>query len=399
MAIKTYFKAEDLSHNAIVVVGYNRIASIKRLLSSITIACYDDEVPLVISIDRSGNEELYAYVDDFSWEHGNKYVIIQEERRGLKEHIYRCGDLSQYFKSITILEDDLFVSPYFYQYVKQTVEKYGDNPNVAGISLYRNEFNGFNSLPLFFLNIGHDVFAYQSTSTWGETFTYDMWKPFRKWLEQWNGDFSNVDMYQTIKNWDKAWSKYFEAYLILENKYFIYPYLSVSTNNNDAGTHVTSVDINNTYQAELLYGERKFILPEFEDLVKYDTYAQCELLKEHIGLDSIAIDLNGNRENVAQFRYLLTIKPQNYKIVKSYGLRLRPMELNVLLDIPGQEIYLYDTSFSATNKHSHSVKRMLADYYLREYSSKLVYNKAFHFIIKYMKSWLQKCWRKLNKFM
>ena len=77
MAIKTYFKAEDLSHNAIVVVGYNRIASIKRLLSSLTIACYDDEVPLVISIDRSGNEELYAYVNNFSWKHGNKYVIIQ----------------------------------------------------------------------------------------------------------------------------------------------------------------------------------------------------------------------------------------------------------------------------------------------------------------------------------
>ena len=75
------------------------------------------------------------------------------------------------------------------------------------------------------------------------------------------------------------------------------------------------------------------------------------------------------------------------------------MELNVLLDIPGQEIYLYDTSLSATNKHSHSVRRLLADYYLREYSSQLVYNKAFHYIIKYIKSWLQKCWRKLNKFM
>ena len=149
----------------------------------------------------------------------------------------------------------------------------------------------------------------------------------------------------------------------------------------------------------MLYGERKFILPEFEDLVKYDTYAQCELLKEHIGLDSIAIDLNGNRATVAQFRYSPTLKPPNYKIVKSYGLRLRPMELNVLLDIPGQEIYLYDTSLSATNKHSHSVRRMSADYYLREYSSQLVYNKAFHYIIKYIKSWLQKCWRKLNKFM
>lgn len=399
MAFETIFKKEDLSYNAIVVVGYNRIISIKRLLDSLSKAFYDEKVPLIISIDRSGNQELYSYVNSFSWAYGNKYVIIQEKRCGLKEHIYRCGDLSKFFKSITILEDDLFVSPFFYQYVKQTVEKYGEDPNIGGISLYRNEFNGFNCLPLYFLNIGHDVFAYQSTSTWGETFTYYMWKPFRKWLEQWNGDFSKVDMYQTIKNWDKAWSKYFEAYLILENKYFIYPYLSVSTNNNDAGTHVTSVGINNTYQTELLYGERKFNLPEFQDLVKYDTYAQCELLKEHLGLDSIAVDLYGNRENVTQFRYLLTIKPQKYKIVKRYALRLRPVELNVLLDIPGHEIYLYDASLGATNKYSHSVRRMLADYYLREYSSKLVYNKAFHYIIKYIRSWLQKCWRKLNKFM
>ena len=399
MAIETIIRAEDSARNAIVVVGYNRIVSITRLLHSLAVALYDEQVPLVISIDKSGNEELYAYVNAFSWEHGNKYVIIQDERRGLKEHIYRCGDLSRYFKSVTILEDDLLVSPYFFQYVRQTVDVYGKDPNVAGISLYRNEFNGFDGLPLYFLNIGHDVFAYQSTSTWGETFTYGMWKHFRQWLERWDGDFSEVDMYQTIKNWDKAWSKYYEAYLVKEKKYFIYPYLSVSTNNNDTGTHVNSSGINNTYQTELLYGERRFVLPGFADLVRYDTYAQCELLKDKLGMDSVAIDLNGNRENVGKFRYLLSIRHGDYKIVKSYGVRLRPIELNVLLDVPGEGIYLYDTRENAKNNYGQSVCRVLADYYLRDYSPVLVANKSYRNRIKHMKLWLERLQRKLSRYM
>ena len=48
---------------AIVVVGYNRIKSIRRLLNSLLVAKYpNDDVPLVISIDCSGDLELYSYV-------------------------------------------------------------------------------------------------------------------------------------------------------------------------------------------------------------------------------------------------------------------------------------------------------------------------------------------------
>lgn len=145
------FKEIDLQHHAVVVVGFNRLLSITRLLKSLSIAYYDEEVALVISIDKSDDQDVYSFVDNFQWKHGNKYVIIQEKRRGLKEHIYRCGDLSKFFKSVTILEDDMSVSPYFFSYVKNAVEVYGDDENVAGISLYKNEFNGFNSLPLYFL--------------------------------------------------------------------------------------------------------------------------------------------------------------------------------------------------------------------------------------------------------
>lgn len=392
------FRSEDNICNAIIAVGYNRPNSLKRLLDSLNNSRYDDKVPLVISIDCSGNENVYSLANNYEWKHGNKYVIIQKERLGLKEHIYRCADLSKHFKSVTILEDDLLVSPYFYQYIKQTVAKYGDDENIAGISLYRNEHNGYNGLPLYFLNTGHDVFAYQSTSTWGETFTWQMWNGFRTWLSTWDENFIDVDMYQTIKDWKQAWSKYYEAYIILNNKYFIYPYLSVSTNNNDAGEHVTAKDVNNSWQTELLFGQKIFNLPDFDDLIRFDTYAQCELLKNIFNFQNLAIDLNGNRENINKYNYLLSVRNLNKKIIKSYGLRLRPIELNVLMEIPGNEIYLYDLTQNHINIFFSSYNRLLTDYYIREFDRKALLNKSVRLQLIHYQSWLQRFWRRLKSF-
>ena len=83
---------ENKNKIAIVVVGYNRIGSMTRLLNSIENANYiHGDIPLVISIDCSGDQELYDYVYKFEWGHGNKYVNIQQERLGLKKHILQYG--------------------------------------------------------------------------------------------------------------------------------------------------------------------------------------------------------------------------------------------------------------------------------------------------------------------
>ena len=104
-------KPSNKNKLAIVVVGYNRILSISRWLFSIQNAYYETEdIPLVISIDCSGDSALYKYVNDFEWKHGTKYVFIQPEKLGLKKHICWCGDLTRYFRGIILLEDDLYVS-------------------------------------------------------------------------------------------------------------------------------------------------------------------------------------------------------------------------------------------------------------------------------------------------
>lgn len=65
----------------------------------------------------------------------------------------------------------------------------------------------------------------------------------------------------------------------------------------------------------------------------YDTYAQCLLLKSKFPSKDVIIDLNGNRENIDEARYLLSCRNMPYKIIRTFGMRLRPIELNVLQEI------------------------------------------------------------------
>ena len=90
---------EDKSKVAIVVVGYNRLHGLKRLLENLNSCNYPDyDVPLIISIDASGNEEVYNLAKKFNWNHGTKYVNIERERLGLKKHILQCGSLTRFLK-------------------------------------------------------------------------------------------------------------------------------------------------------------------------------------------------------------------------------------------------------------------------------------------------------------
>ena len=120
----------------IVVVGYNRADAMDRVLHSLSRAQYDyTDIRLVVSIDHSGNEEVVRAAEAFEWKYGEKEVIYRPERLGLRKHIISCGDMTEKYDTVMILEDDIYVSPDFYNYAMQTLEKYGDHPQIAGIAL------------------------------------------------------------------------------------------------------------------------------------------------------------------------------------------------------------------------------------------------------------------------
>ena len=365
---------------AIVAVGYNRRTSLTRLLDSLNNALYDtDDIPLVISIDASGDQKLYDFVESFEWRHGVKYVNIQQERLGLKAHILQCGDLTKFFKAIALFEDDLWVSPYYYNYLKEAVERYGNNKDVCEISLYRNESLG--SLGFYFdvLHDGSDCFLWQDISTWGECWTEQMWKGFREWISIHDEEYINkTNIPEKVKKWSRAWSRYYIAYCVDTHKYVVFPHESLTTNFNDAGGEHGGGS--NVVQVNVQYGKREYQMREFNSLVRYDIYSNCELLYEWLPENvrgQVCLDLYGSRINYGGKRYVLSMKNLPYSRIRTWGLAMRPIELNVLYGVVGEGVSLYDTSITA--KGDGNYNREVVPYMLRGFNPRLLLKYVIRF--------------------
>jgi len=364
---------ENKKKIAIVAIGFNRLDSMKRLFESLQNAYFShNDIPLVISIDASGDQELYDYVNRFEWKHGDKYVNIQKERLGLKRHIIQCGDLTQYFKAVIILEDDIFVSEYFYQYVEDTVNYYGSDDRIGGISLYQDEMNG--SLPVCFMQDGSDTYLQQAPSSWGECWTTEQWGKFKKWYEGFNDErFNEIDMPNRYKAWKKAWSKYYMAYLIDNNRYFVFPYISHTTCFVDAGEH--SSMSSTVGQASLLCGHKNYVFRPFEEMTRYDIYGVNEAIYQWLGYtkNDLCVDWHGNNPNQRHARFLLTTARLKYPILKSFGLLMHPIELNIKYNIKGEGIYLYDLSSNHDNAIGKHKTKHYPFYFIHGISIKITF--------------------------
>ena len=353
MSIRGIDRPENKGKIAIVVIGYNRLPSIERLLDSLLNADYpDNDIPLVISIDCSRNEQLYNYVRNFKWPYGEKYVNIQETRLGLKNHIFQCADLTKFFRAVILLEDDLVVSPSFYYYSSDAVAHYGNDDRIAEIALYRNNDNGYAGFPFEPLQNGADVFIWQDVCTWGEILTESMWKQFTRWRDEDCSEqrIQNTDMPRQIKEWTRAWSKPYNAFVVSTKRHVLYPYIGVSTNYGDSGEHSNVSYIN--AQTSMMYGRKQYNMPDVAQLVAYDLYTNNESLYEWLGLnqDELCLDIYGQGREVNGRRYLLSPKNRPFKIVRSFGLTMRPIEMNVKYKVGGNGLFLYDTQTPAKCK-------------------------------------------------
>lgn len=353
---------------AIVVVGYNRLEPIQRLLNALLVAKYPTkDIPLVISIDCSEDRELYQYVNSFVWPHGEKIVRIQEKRLGLKKHIIECGDLTIFFKGIVLFEDDIYPSPYFYMYALQSMNFYYNDDRIAGIALYKPHFNVFVGIPQFFMNNCYDVFLYQFVCSWGQCWTDIMWKNFKSWLSNHNNiNWNDINMPTAIGQWERAWTKFYYAYIIDTQRYFIYPQTSLSTNFSEVGDHAKQK--NNSCQVELLNGYHEFKFGQFDNLIRYDVFQYNQSIKEYLSeFEDITIDFWNYRPSKFIGRYLLSCRKLNYKIVKQFGMSLKPIELNIINNIEGSGIFLYDTTVKYSNKNSEQIFSYFYTYISKEY--------------------------------
>ena len=341
---------------AIVVVAYRRLYALERLLNSIDRAYYEeDDIELIISIDyHDENHDVINYANGFEWKHGNKLVVTHKKNMGLRNHIIECGNYSQKYGSIILLEDDDYVSEGYYYYTKSIQDFFADDKHVAGVSLYGFERNEFACKRFQPIKYNYDTYFGQFSCTRGESWTKEQWHSFIEWYNE-NPEIKEDNlMPSVVYTWKKSWGKYFLKYLVETNKYYVVPYVGYSTVYGEKGTHSSQIELD--VQVALSHGVEDIRIAPFDRGAHYDAFFENvdikHALAELLGVEKekIAVDLFGLENRVFDGKkYVLSTSRINRKIIKEYDLNMRPHEENVVLNMYGTGIFLYDNEVKKYN--------------------------------------------------
>lgn len=345
---------------AIVVAAYNRPESLERLLSSIARADYNgyNSIALIISLDFSGNDDCEKLGAEFTWSYGEKKLVTHRENLGLKEHILSCGQLSKAYDAIIMLEDDLLVSPAFYDYAQQAFQFYKNAEDVAGIALYSNCFNETGLCSFEPVHDGFDNYFMQVPCSWGQLWTRKQWEKFSRFSDD-PTVFDNEECLPTnVQVWQDAssWKKMQYRYLLTTGYYYVYPRIGLSSNYADAGKHLQ--ESMNVFQCPLLLQPKafRFSLPE-QSLSLYDAYCELQGVAYNKITSSnldISFDLNGTKSlSSIKTTWLVSAKkcPDAEGI---YETSLYPYENNILFGRLNSNV-LTGFAFGKTNSFSESL--------------------------------------------
>lgn len=227
----------------ITIVSYNRLEAIKKLLfclSKLKLNDNDNDIDLIVSIDHSSSQnKIFKSICNFQWPHGHFKIIKEKSNLGLKKHVLKCGDRVINYDYVVLIEEDIIISPTFFDFAIPAIKLSQNDELIGGISLYtytKNEEDKQTFQPLL---DSYDNFFLQFPSSWGSIYTLNQWKNFTNWLSKNDCDsFNDTKVPNYICSWPKqSWKKHMVRYLVNNNKYFLYPRFSLATNPGINGVH------------------------------------------------------------------------------------------------------------------------------------------------------------------
>lgn len=329
---------------AIVLVGFNRAKSLKRLLRSVLNADFQNSSPpIYICLDFSPIQELIVkYIEDLLIFNPEIKVIRQTTSLGLKEHILLCGDLVQDHDGLIMLEDDLVVSPSFYQYAQKAFAYYRDKSHIASIALFKYEYDEIRFFPFYPLEDDSDVHFIQVPCSWGQLWSSQQWTDFRNWLSI-QGDTSFLECLPSyVKEWgENSWKKLFMAYMIHKELYTVFPNRSFTTNLEELGTNSSSTGLFNSVLS-LEANDWKYKSLEDSKCV-YDSWFEIteeSLKKWNPNLSHLSFDVDIKRSKTLKeykTQKVLTFS-DNIESEYNFSKNLSPIEANIAMDIVGSSL-------------------------------------------------------------
>lgn len=331
----------------IVIPAYSRPTALKRLLSSIVNSDIPrNSVQIIISLDGGFLPSVEMVAEDFIAQNSDLQInlIKRKANIGLKKHILWCGDLTKEYSSVIILEDDLIVSKDFYQYASEALAFYKHEDTIAGISLYAQRYNEYANLPFEPMPNGYDTYFMQIASSWGQAWTSAQWASFRAWFDSVNADDLKLiyELPSQVSSWpETSWKKYFSAYLVVKEKYFIYPYISRTSNCADEGGQHTTKQINylqTPISLDYYFSQSYNFTPTSFQCIKYDAFMEAVIPHDKYisGYlpSEVTIDLYGLKPKalIEKHSYVVTSKQCKAYLV-AFPIKYRPIENNILLPV------------------------------------------------------------------
>jgi hypothetical protein len=270
-------KQRDLK---LIVMTMDRPKSLERLLNSVVSAAYPDNarIDVQVSVDkRAGQDhdvETMKFLSSFQWARGVFEVIAWEEPKGIFGQWVDSWPCEIYkpdlYKAVVFLEDDLEVSPAYFEWFANAHRVYAA-PNIGAITGMRAGLVAQEGARLSVSELvptGVQVFAYRLIATWSMSPTHDSWRRFREWVRVAKAD-PNFDPavdgtvpglwyreFQRLGTDAVMWEVWYMRFMHDQGLYTLYPWVNDGANTivcnwREKGLHYSGDDASQDYPLAL----------------------------------------------------------------------------------------------------------------------------------------------------
>ncbi len=331
--------------NHILIIAYNRIDYLDRLLTSLrNQKSYTSDYKLWFVIDYSEiQSEIIESIKSSNLEFEFE-IIVRDVNYGLKKNVIES--VTEIFEKIDsqqliYLEDDLVLSSYTFNYIEAVHRAKLDIDRLFGISLYAQTKNEWNGFYLNFTNY-HPFFAATLPSSLGCIFFREKWSLFRNTLDaqyRYVMPMNNQDDLP-LGSWSdtNSWKKELLKFCVVQDLFTLYPKVSCVAHMGNVGTNVSKVS-NALFNSTMLYTPCNFEDIDMEKIDFLDIYFEYNpsFFKDTIDSDytqNVVVDLYGLKKikNLDSY-YLTSKKCKNSKM--SFGFEYGFLPSNILEGVVG----------------------------------------------------------------
>ncbi len=346
-------------HIGVVIIAFNRLDLLEMLFDSLCCQKNNNiKGTFLIYVDYDEEGVILNDVNSLK----DKYVklnlnfIFRTKQLGLKVNVIdSVNDAFNNFSfdEILLLEDDLLLSPFAFNYIEQIISVVQDDHSVFGLSLYAQTSNPWNN---WARNLSGEFLLskVQFPCSWGSIIKRKYWMKFSISLVNYRiTNFSkSIDLPKDIEAWNRgsSWKYELVLYCIKHNLYYIYPNCNYSIHLGNVGTHLNESSgaplnsnlVSNEIDYESFIGTNSSSFFEFDvffELLPYHFKGECF---DKIGND-FTVDLFGLKSKYQNKKYCLTIKRCEHSIC-DFGNDIACNFNNIWFNIPGNTFHLAESN-------------------------------------------------------